>query len=139
MPWNQESNDCGAAPGGGLVLVADDNKQMRKLLVRFLSSLGYTVIEASDGFAAIALARERTPDVVLLDLFMPGKTGLEVLKELVPGMPGTGFIIVTGNEDEEAADSCLRFGAFDYITKPLNMYSLAKSVKTWLLIHGTSF
>ena len=139
MRRNKEINDGGAAPGGGLVLVADDNTQIRKLLVRFLSSLGYTVIEAGDGLAAIALARERTPDVVLLDLVMPGKTGLEVLKELVPGMPGTGFIIVTGNEDEETAASCLRSGAFDYITKPLSLYALAKSVKAWLLSHGTSF
>ena len=139
MRRNHESNDGGAAPGGGLVLVADDNTRMRKLLVRFLSSLGYTVIEAEDGLAAIALARERTPDIVLLDLFMPGKTGLEVLKELVPGMPGTGFIIVTGNQDEETAASCLRSGAFDYITKPLDMYSLAQSVKAWLLSHGTPF
>ncbi|MBI4349886.1 MAG: response regulator [Elusimicrobia bacterium] len=133
MRRNHEINDRGAASGGGLVLVADDDPQVRKMLVRFLSSLGYTVIEAADGLAAIALALERIPDIVLLDLSMPGKTGLEVLKELAPGMPGTGFIIVTGNDDDEAAASCLRFGAFDYIPKPMSMSCLARSVKTWLL------
>jgi len=52
---------------------------------------------------ALELARARRPDIVLLDIYMPGKNGVEVLKELAPEMPKTGFIMITGNEDEEVA------------------------------------
>lgn len=124
-----------AARGQRLVLVAEDNVLMRKLLVRFLSSLGYEVIEAADGCAAISIARGRAPEIVLLDISMPGKDGIEVLKELSPVLPTTGFIMVTGNEDEGVALACLRSGAFDYILKPVDMDYLAHSIKTWFLLH----
>lgn len=128
--------DSGRAPRDlGLVLVAEDDVPMRTVLVRFLSSLGYAVIEAADGCAAISIARGRAPDIVLLDISMPGKTGIEVLKELSPVLPNTGFIMVTGNEDKGVALSCLWSGAFDYISKPVCMDYLALSIKTWLLLH----
>jgi len=123
-------NGEGAARGRGLVLVAEDDVKMRAVLSRFLSLQGYEVIEAADGREAISLARERAPDIVLLDIAMPGKNGLEVLKELVPEMPATGFIMVTGNEDEELARSCLQLGAFDYMPKPVDMDVLARTVKS---------
>ena len=124
-----------AARGQRLVLVAEDDVPMRTVLVRFISSLGYEVIEAADGCAVIAVARVRAPDIVLLDISMPGKDGVEVLKELSPVLPNTGFIMVTGNEDEGMALSCLWSGAFDYILKPVCMDYLALSIKTWLLLH----
>jgi len=128
--------DPGRAPRGQrLVLVAEDDVPMRIVLVRFLSSLGYAVIEAADGCAAISIARGRAPDIVLLDISMPGKDGVEVLKELSPVLPNTGFIMVTGNEDEGVALSCLRSGAFDYVLKPVDMDCLAHSIKNWLLLH----
>lgn len=121
-----------------LVLVAEDDWQSRRSLARFLHALGYAVIEAVDGRAAIALARERKPDIVLLDLAMPGKDGLEVLKELVPALPGTGFIIVTGNEDEKIAAACLELGAFDYVPKPVDLDILSQTIKARLQLQRQS-
>lgn len=117
-----------------LVLIADDDPQIMNILSRFLGSLGYEVLQAPDGARAIELARARHPDIVLLDLFMPSKDGLQVLTELLPEMPSTGFMMITGNEDEEVARACLRAGAFDYASKPLNLSSLENAVKARLLL-----
>lgn len=127
-----------AAPGrsAGLVLIADDDQETRNILRRFLSSLSYEIIEAKDGLEALGFARARKPDIVLLDISMPQKDGIEVLKELAPELPGTGFMMITGNEDEALARRCLDFGAFDYVSKPLNLESLGDIVKARMLLQG---
>ena len=117
-----------------LMLVADDDEGTRRLLGRFLSSMGYEVAFAADGKEAVELARARKPDLILLDIFMPGKNGLEVLTELVPEMPGTGFMMITGNDDEEVARGCLAHGAFDYVSKPINLEALKTVIKSRLLL-----
>ncbi|MDP2866306.1 MAG: response regulator [Elusimicrobiota bacterium] len=121
-------------PPEGTILIADDDEEIRRILRRFLSSLSYEVIEAKDGAEALALARMRRPDVILLDISMPKKDGIEVLKELAPEMPGAGFMMITGNEDEELARQCLALGAFDYVPKPINMESLGRIIKARLMI-----
>ena len=123
-------------PPAGLILIADDDQETRSLLRRFLSSLAYEILEAKDGGEALELARARRPDIVLLDISMPKKDGVEVLKELAPEMPGTGFMMITGNEDEDLARRCLDFGAFDYVSKPLNLESLGGIVKARMLLQG---
>lgn len=130
-----------AAAGGprAVFLVAEDDEQMRGVLVRFLSSLGHDVMQAVDGTTALELARKHRPDIVLLDIFMPGMDGVDVLKTLAPELPETGFLMVTGNLDEEIARSCLQFGAFDYIPKPVNLEVLERIVKTRLFISGKKF
>lgn len=128
----------GGARESGLVLVADDDRRLRSVMERFIASKGYEVLEAADGREAIALARERDPDIILLDIIMPVKNGLDVLKELVPRMPGTAFIIVTGNGDEEVARSCLGLGAFDYLPKPVDLEVLAHTMKARLLVQRPS-
>ena len=121
-------------PPGGTILIADDDEEIRRILRRFLSSLAYEVVEAKDGAEALALARMRRPDVILLDISMPKKDGIEVLKELAPELPGAGFMMITGNEDEELARQCLALGAFDYVSKPINMESLGRIIKARLMI-----
>ncbi|OGS05953.1 MAG: hypothetical protein A3I76_03880 [Elusimicrobia bacterium RIFCSPLOWO2_02_FULL_61_11] len=125
-----------AAESGRLILVADDDQETRNILRRFLSSLSYEMIEAKDGAEALVLARLRRPAIVLLDISMPKKDGMEVLKELVPQMPGTGFMMITGNADEELARECLEFGAFDYISKPINLEVLGGIIKARMLLQG---
>lgn len=120
-----------AAP---LVLFADDDPAIRKILGRFLASLGYSTVGAEDGAAAVELARARKPDIVLLDISMPKKTGVEALKELLPEMPETGFMMISGNNDEDVARDCLQFGAFDYIAKPVNLTALGEIIKARLLL-----
>ena len=134
MEPDQGTNEGGEKRESGLVLVADDDRRMRSALSRFIASKGYEVLEAADGLQTIALAREKAPDIILLEIKMPVKNGLEVLKELAPRRPGTGFIIVTGNGDEELARSCLGLGAFDYVPKPVDLEILAHTIKARLLV-----
>lgn len=126
-----------AGPRKGVLLVADDDHAILTVLDRFLTSEGYDVLLAADGEIALELARTRKPDIALLDIFMPKKDGLEVLRELAQELPGTGFVMITGNEDEEVAKACLNSGAFDYIQKPVNLALLGELIKARLLIQKT--
>lgn len=122
-------------PGNGaLILVADDDTAINRVLYKFLSDAGYRVITAHDGLSAEKMARERKPAIILLDIYMPGKDGLEVLRTLAPEMPGAGIIMITGNEDECVARDCLRLGAFDYVSKPINLEALAERIRVRLLL-----
>lgn len=123
-----------AGSSKALILVADDDPAILRLLARFLESLGYDIELAEDGEVAVEMARVRKPDIALLDIFMPKKDGMEVLKELIAEQPGIGFVMITGNEDEEVARACLRMGAFDYISKPVNLDALENTIKARLLL-----
>ncbi|HNW43433.1 MAG TPA: response regulator [Elusimicrobiales bacterium] len=124
--------DAGGAQRGGAVLVADDDAGFRTVLRRYFTGLGCRVLEAADGAEALALGRASRPDIVLLDIFMPRMDGLDVLKELAPEMPGTGFIMITGTADAELARTCLQLGACYYAAKPVNLDTLGEAVKARL-------
>ena len=117
-----------------LIMIVDDDKAILSVLGRFISSLGYSVMTAEDGEEAGRLAAERRPDIALLDIYMPNKDGLTLLRELSVTMPETGFIMITGNDDEEVAKACLRSGAFDYLSKPVNLSALESVIKARLLL-----
>jgi len=140
-PYPEAVKPAGRAAAGtassrfaGLVLIADDDPDTRTVLRRFLSSLSYVTLEAENGAAALELARAHKPDIVLLDIIMPKRNGFEVLLELAPEMPGTGFLMTTGNEDEELARECLKNGAFDYMSKPLNLAALSILLRSRILV-----
>jgi DNA-binding response OmpR family regulator len=126
-----------AGPSKGLVLIADDDTAIINVLSRYLTSLGYEVLTALDGEKAVELALEKRPDIALLDIFMPKKDGLAVLRELAEELPGTGYMMITGNEDEEVAKACLNSGAFDYIQKPVNLDMLGQIIKARLVLQKT--
>lgn len=133
----------GPAPAAGsgadqpaLILVAEDDEGMRNVLKRCMVEAGYRVITAPDGLSAERLAREKKPDLVLLDIFMPGKNGVEVLETLTREMPGTGIMMISGNDDEEIAKDCLLRGAFDYVPKPPDLAALESVVKNRLFMQG---
>jgi len=117
----------------GRVLVADDDAAMTDVISRSLSTYGFEVLVANNGERAEALARSARPVVVILDIVMPGKDGVQVLRDLVPEMPDTGFIMLSGNEDEEIARACLKIGAFDYLSKPANLGALETLVRACML------
>lgn len=119
--------------GNGLILVADDDRSIIYVLARSLAEAGYSVISAADGIETERLAHEARPDIILLDITMPERDGLTVLKNLTEKMPEIGIIMITGNEDEELARACLQLGAFDYAQKPLNLATLEKSIRARLL------
>ena len=104
------------------VLVADDDRTIRRNLVLLLKSEGYATLDAADGASALALIRSETPDAVLLDLKMPGRDGLEVLGDLGPAvLADLPVIVVTAFGGSAAAIEAMRRGAYDYLTKPFDL------------------
>ena len=110
------------------ILVVDDEIYTVRLLKQYLSSKGYHVHTAADGREAIEKVEEIKPHVVLLDIIMPGMGGLDALKEIKKLAPKTVVIMVTAVIDEELAKRALALGADDYITKPINLEYVEKSV-----------
>ena len=98
------------------ILIADDEKAARFGMARALAQGGFDIIESADGPATLEAIRTRLPDLVFLDLTMPGCDGQQVLRDLWP--PACEIVVVTANDSVQAAVDCMRLGAADYITKP---------------------
>ena len=119
---------------GKKVLVVDDEHQIRDLLNEFLTGEEYEVILASNGQKAIELAERENPDVILLDIRMPGIDGIEICKRL-KAEPETQFIpviIITGYVDNRMV--AIEAGADDFINKPIDLTELAVRVRSILRI-----
>ena len=117
----------------GIILVVDDEIEACKVLDEFLSSKGYEVHTAYDGPSAIGKIKEVKPHLVLLDMIMPGMHGTEVLKEIQNIDPAVKIVMVTVVTDEEKACETFEFGAYDYITKPVNLSHLETILLTTML------
>ncbi len=115
------------------ILVVDDEIIIRDLLEDFLSRKGYDVYTASDGRAAIAEVKEIKPHIVLLDIMMPGMDGIDTLEEIRRIDPRVGVIMITGVLDEKLGKRAMKLGAFDYITKPLDLDYLETAVMVKML------
>ena len=115
------------------ILVVDDEIEACNVLEEFLNSKGHEVHTALDGAAAISKVKEIRPHLVLLDMIMPGMGGTEVLKEIKKLDPDVGVIMVTVVTDNEEAKKTLEFGAFDYITKPVDLNYLENVVMVKVL------
>ena len=116
------------------ILVVDDEQEIRNLLDHFLKDQGYEVVFASDGNQALKLAAEENPQVIILDIKMPGLDGLEVCK-LLKGKEQTRLIpiiVITGFEDNKM--EALNRGADDFVNKPFDMAEIAIRVKSALRI-----
>ena len=106
-------------PQGGLrILFADDEAHLRDLMTMELPRIGHEVTACPDGIAAVKALEKGTFDVALLDIKMPGLTGIEVLARIKQASPDTAVIIMTGHATVDTAVQALRLGAFDYLTKP---------------------
>ena len=100
------------------VLVVDDAAFMRMLLRDILSTGGYDVHEAVDGDDAISRYFELRPDVVTMDITMPGRDGLDALAAIIKGDPSARVIVVSALGDQAVVRSALDAGAFGYLVKP---------------------
>jgi DNA-binding response OmpR family regulator len=105
------------AEGAGSILVVDDELLARQLFADVLREAGYITHEAENGERALEIARQETIDVVLLDIMMPGMSGLEVLAQLGELAPDSPVVIATANPTSDNAIAALRLGAFDFIVK----------------------
>lgn len=106
-----------------LVLIVDDSATMRLLTSDALIKSGFEVIQAEDGETALALLNTKRPDVILLDVEMPGINGFEVCREIrkLPDYQYTPIMMVTGLEDYESINQAFMAGATDFTTKPINV------------------
>ncbi len=109
-------------------LVIDDDEQIRKLLSLVLSGAGWSVISESDGEAGLRAAVDEHPDVILLDISMPGMGGSEVLKQLRT-WSSIPVIIISVHDSEQEISGLLDDGADDYIVKPFHAAVLVSRVK----------
>jgi DNA-binding response OmpR family regulator len=113
------------------VLVVDDEKKIRDLLTAYLRADGFEVAEASDGAEALAKIRRAEPDLVILDVMMPGMDGIEVLRELRKTSE-VFVMMLTARAEETDKLIGLSVGADDYLTKPFSPRELVARVKAIL-------
>jgi FixJ family two-component response regulator len=102
----------------GEIFVVDDDPAVRDTLSMVLSTAGYQVICFADGAALLAVARSRTPAAILLDVHIPGKSGLDILRELHGEDYPAPIFMISGHGDISMAVSAIKNGALDFIEKP---------------------
>ena len=105
----------------GKILVVDDEEVIRKALVKLLESEGYTVLAAEDAFTAIEKIKEGTIDLLLTDLKMPGKDGIQLIAEAKQVAKDIVCIVMTGYGTISSAVDAVKAGAYHYVTKPFQL------------------
>lgn len=118
----------------GKILIVDDEPDIVEFISYNLKNKGYLISTANDGFEAIRKAQDFRPDLILLDIMMPNKDGLETIKELrtMPMFQDTAIIFLTALNDEKYEIEGLKIGADDYITKPIKSELLATRIASAL-------
>ncbi len=107
--------------GSPRILVVDDEEGLLKLFRKALRSEGRTIFTALDGRDALAVFRAERPELVILDLKLPDRDGMEILKEMMEIGPETSVIILTAHGNTSTTIEAMRLGAYDYITKPFDL------------------
>ena len=108
----------------GEVLIADDDEDFRSLLVRRARKMGWDVTEASDGTQALEMLQGKSFDVLIVDLYMPGCSGLDVVHAAHAIDKDTQAVILTASASLDSALQALRAGVYDYLTKPLDSLTI---------------
>jgi len=116
------------------ILIVDDNETNRDILKTRLAAHGYDLLEAGDGEQALAIAKECSPDLLLLDVMMPKLDGIEVCRRLKhdPGFAFMSVILVTAKSDSKDVVAGLEAGADEYLAKPIDQLALVARVKSAL-------
>ncbi len=117
------------------ILVCDNEDVLRDLVRASLGGNGYDLVEARDGDEALALARDTKPDLVLLDMMMPGRSGLDVLAELRadPELAETRVVMLTARTQAADREAAAEAGADRFLTKPFSPLELAALVEDMLV------
>jgi two-component system, NtrC family, nitrogen regulation response regulator GlnG len=108
------------------LLIVDDEESVRYSFRYVFEADGIDVLTAATGAEGLDLASERDPDVVLLDLHLPDRSGLEVFHELHSRDPKRPVIFVTAHGTTESASAAMKHGAFDYLVKPVDLEHLTE-------------
>jgi two-component system, NtrC family, sensor kinase len=110
------------------VLLVDDEKAFREILAKRLTRRGLQVLEASRGEEALQILEEKPADLIILDVKMPGMNGLETLKRIKARHPAVEVIMLTGHASTQDGVEGIKAGAFDYLTKPIEIEQLFKKL-----------
>ena len=116
---------------GARVLVVDDEQRVRRLLQTALTERGYDVITAASGEEALTAIAKRQPDIILLDLIMPGMSGLDVCRSVRQDL-STPIVVLSAHGEEHDKVLALDLGADDYLTKPFGMEELLARIRVAL-------
>jgi two-component system nitrogen regulation response regulator NtrX len=115
------------------ILVVDDEERIRQSLNGILKDEGYEVLEAKDGAQALKQIETDPPELLLLDIWMPGMDGMEVLERVKSQIPNLPVIMISGHGNIELAVKAVKLGAYDFIEKPLSLEKVLLSVNNALL------
>ena len=121
----------------GEIFVVDDDETMRDALTLIFTRRGYQVRAFADGETFLAAAGARQPACILLDVGMPGRSGLDILKELNAQSCGVPVIIISGQGDIPMAVDAIRAGAFDFIEKPFDANTVVTRVREATAAYAT--
>lgn len=120
------------------ILIVDDEETIRQSIRGILTDEGFEVITAKDGNEAIERVAEELPDLVLLDVWMPGSDGVEVLSCLKKDYPYLQVVMISGHGTIETAVKAIRLGAYDFIEKPLSLEKTLLTINNALNFHQLS-
>lgn len=114
-----------------LILVADDHEENREMLARRLMRKGYTVLEATDGVEAVQRWRAHRPTVILMDISMPNRNGIEATQDIVAEAGGDRpkIIALTAHAMDDMRRLCLEAGCDAFATKPVDFPALLKAIE----------
>ncbi len=140
MLHNRADITDGNIHNDGYILVVDDSVDNRNIITRRLTRFGHAYMEAEDGYRALEMINARAPDLVFLDLMMPGINGIDVLKEIRKSYSQTDLpvIMVTARTEEETIVEALDAGANDYLTKPISIKILLARMNSQLQLKRAS-
>jgi putative two-component system response regulator len=111
------------------ILIADDETSVRTLISRSLTDKGHDCTAVSDGFQILEKLESEEYDLILMDINMPGKSGIETLDEIMSKYPDAAVIMITAISDIDTAIELMKKGAFDYIVKPLDLDMLSMRIE----------
>ncbi|MBI1967631.1 MAG: response regulator [Gemmatimonadetes bacterium] len=118
-----------SGPSPTTVLVVDDEDGIRHALDRFLTRLGYRVVQAASGPAALVVMEREQPIALLSDIRMPNMTGVELVPKVLAHDPDVAIIMLTAIDEPRTAIECLKLGAYDYLIKPVDLDELELSLQ----------
>src|SRR5690606_12642858 len=116
------------------ILIIDDEESIRESLIGILMDEGFRTLFASNGEEGLALLRDESPDLVLLDIWMPGMDGLETLRRLKETYPEQPVVMMSGHGTIETAVRATKLGAFDFIEKPLSLEKVLLTIQNALKV-----
>jgi DNA-binding NtrC family response regulator len=121
---------------GARVLIVDDDEGIRTMFEEFITAKGHRARSVTDGAAALRAVGSDTFDLMLLDIEMPGLSGVDALVALRAVAPELVVIMVSGTASQDLARRALDNGAFDFVVKPVDLPRLAEVIETALLLKG---